>query len=70
MQTEARELVDSPTYLGAWYDPLCALVHPAKLRRGMARAAKRAGVELYEGSPVLQLSVKRRGRPRGHLDRA
>lgn len=59
--TEARALVDSPTYLGAWYDPLCALVHPAKLARGMARAAKRAGVELYEGSPVLQLSVKRRG---------
>ena len=54
-QAEARELVNSPTYLGAWYDPLCALVNPAKLAKGMARAAADAGVELYEGSPVLSL---------------
>ncbi len=58
---EARELVDSPTYLGAWHDPLCALVHPAKLARGLARAAADAGVEIYEGSPVLSLDAG--GRP-------
>lgn len=54
-EQEARELVDSPTYLGAWYDPLCALIHPAKLALGMARAALAAGVEVYERSPVISL---------------
>jgi len=52
---EARALVDSPTYLAAVFDPLCALVHPAKLARGLARAAERLGVELYENTPVLEL---------------
>lgn len=50
-----RRYVDSPTYLAGWYDPLCALVQPAKLARGMARAAIAAGVEIYEGSPVRAL---------------
>lgn len=53
---EVRALVDSPTYLGGWHDPLCALVQPAKLARGMARAAAALGVEIYERSPVETLS--------------
>lgn len=63
---EARELVDSPTYIGAWYDPLCALLHPAKLARGMTRAALDVGVEIYEGSPVVRLHPGgRTGSPSG-----
>lgn len=49
------EWVDSPTYLGGWHDPLCALVNPAKLARGMAEAALALGVEIYESSPVSGL---------------
>lgn len=50
-----REWVDSPTYVGGWHDPLCALLHPAKLAMGMARAAEAAGVEIREHSPVTAL---------------
>lgn len=50
-----REWVDSPTYLGGWHDPLCALVNPAKLAVGMARTAEAAGVEIFEYSPVQAL---------------
>ncbi|MFS8570893.1 MAG: FAD-binding oxidoreductase [Thermaerobacter sp.] len=52
---QTRELVGSPTYLASCFDPLCALVHPAKLARGMARAVLELGGEIYEGSPVTAL---------------
>lgn len=57
-----RNLVDSPTYLGGRYDPLCGLLHPAKLVRGLARAALAAGVEVYEGTPVTAIHPGRRVR--------
>ncbi|MEN2739197.1 FAD-dependent oxidoreductase [Microbacterium sp. X-17] len=48
-----RDEVDSPTYLaGVWNRRDAALVHPAKLARGLADACEALGVELYEGSPV------------------
>lgn len=50
-----REWVDSPTYLGGWHDPLCALLNPAKLAVGMAAAAEAAGVDIFEYSPVAAL---------------
>lgn len=38
--------------LGGAFSPHCAVVHPAKLIRGLAAAAVRLGVELFEHSPV------------------
>lgn len=52
-----RTLVDSPTYLGARFAAQCALVNPAKLVRGLADLAERAGAVLYERSPVLSLAA-------------
>lgn len=52
---QVRTWVDSPTYVAGWYDPLCALVNPAKLARGMAAAALDMGVEIYEYSAVRRL---------------
>jgi glycine/D-amino acid oxidase-like deaminating enzyme len=50
---EARAVVDSPTYLGALYEPEgTALVDPARLVRGLATAAEAAGVEIHEGTRV------------------
>jgi glycine/D-amino acid oxidase-like deaminating enzyme len=39
--------------LGAAFTPACARVHPAKLVRGLASAAEKRGVAIYEGTEVL-----------------
>lgn len=41
--------------LGGWYSPDCAALHPAKLVRGLAAAAERRGVVIYEGTRVTGL---------------
>lgn len=38
---------------GAIYSPHCATIQPAKLVRDLARCVERLGVEIYEGSPVI-----------------
>jgi glycine/D-amino acid oxidase-like deaminating enzyme len=51
-----RAQVDSPTYLGAVFAPReSALVDPARLCWGLARAAESAGVSVFEASPVTAL---------------
>lgn len=52
-----RSLVDSPSYLAGLVVPAeqCALVHPGKLVRELARVAEELGVEIHEGSRVLGL---------------
>ena len=59
-QAATRARVNSPTYLGARYDPQCALLNPAKLVRGLKRVAEGAGAEVYEGTPVLTFAPGRR----------
>lgn len=49
------ERVRSPHYLGAWWEPRCALVNPAKLAWGLRRAAAARGARFYEGTPVLEV---------------
>lgn len=58
-----REQVNSPLYRGAWWEPRCALLNPAKYVRGLKRAAEAVGAVIYEGTPVL--SVERS--PHGFL---
>lgn len=53
---EARELMAMDSLLGATFTPHCAVVQPARLVRGLADAAERLGVDIYEHSPVLSLS--------------
>ena len=49
-----RAEVNSPTYLAGRYDPRdTALVNPARLAWGLARAAEAAGVRILEQTPVL-----------------
>jgi glycine/D-amino acid oxidase-like deaminating enzyme len=53
-----RSQVHSPTYLGGLWDRTgTALVHPAKLAWGLARAARDLGVEIYEDTPAVELST-------------
>jgi glycine/D-amino acid oxidase-like deaminating enzyme len=54
-----RARVDSPTYLGASYDPDgVALVDPARLAWGLRRACLEAGVRLFERSPITGLESR------------
>jgi glycine/D-amino acid oxidase-like deaminating enzyme len=55
--SELRDMVDSPTYLGAWQQSNCALLNPARLVRALKRAAMSLGVEIYERSPVTNLEL-------------
>jgi glycine/D-amino acid oxidase-like deaminating enzyme len=53
---EAAFRVGVDGVLGATWQPHCARVHPAKLVRGLAEACVRAGVELYEDTPVTEIA--------------
>ncbi len=52
-----RAEIASPTYLaGAWYRRTTAMLHPAKLVAGLARAAAEAGVLIHERSVVRSIT--------------
>ncbi len=48
--------VQSPMYLGAWWEPRCGILNPAKLAWGWADVIKPMGVAVYENSPVAEIS--------------
>lgn len=53
---EVRGILDSPTYLAAVLDTEgVAMVDPARLAWGLAAAAERRGVQIYENTPVRSL---------------
>jgi len=47
--------VDSPLFLGAWWEPRCGLLNPAKQVRELKRLAEGVGVRVYEHTPVVQI---------------
>ena len=71
---EAREMAAASDVLGGTYTPHCAAIHPARLVRGLADAVRRAGVQLYERTPVCASSrgrvVTRPGTVHGPVRRA
>ncbi|CAA9333452.1 MAG: Glycine/D-amino acid oxidases (deaminating) [uncultured Nocardioidaceae bacterium] len=54
-QAEAREMLAASDVLGGTYTPHCAVVHPARLVRGLARAVERLGGVIHERTPVLAI---------------
>ncbi|RYJ05567.1 MAG: FAD-dependent oxidoreductase, partial [Actinomycetales bacterium] len=57
-----RAEINSPTFLaGRWTQGDSALVHPARLARGLAQAAVDLGVEIFEHSRVQRLRAGRTG---------
>jgi len=52
---QVRARVASPAYLGGLFDPAVALVNPARLAWGLARACQERGVIVHEASPVAEL---------------
>jgi glycine/D-amino acid oxidase-like deaminating enzyme len=54
-----RAEVNSPQFVGAWWEPRCGLLNPAKQAREMKRLAVRAGAAIYEGTPVASIERDR-----------
>jgi len=50
---EPQDTLRATNTLGAVFDPACARIHPAKLVRGLARAAEERGIHIAEGTEVL-----------------
>jgi glycine/D-amino acid oxidase-like deaminating enzyme len=64
---EARAVCGATAVEGATYTPHCAAVQPARLVRGLARAAERRGVTVHERSPVTTLGDHVVGTPHGRV---
>lgn len=50
-----RSEVDSPHFLGAWREPRCGLLDPAKHVRELKRLALEAGAQVFEETPVTEI---------------
>lgn len=63
-----RREIDSPVFLaGEWERESCALVHPARLARELARVAADLGVEIHEQTTVTGLDGTTVRTPRGRV---
>jgi glycine/D-amino acid oxidase-like deaminating enzyme len=60
---ETRERVNVAGALGGLYAPASARVQPAALAAGIAAAAERRGVEIYEATPVSLIEPAGSGQP-------
>lgn len=52
---EIRGEVNSPRFLGGWWEPRCGLFDPAKQVRELKRIAQESGAQIYEGTPVEEI---------------
>jgi glycine/D-amino acid oxidase-like deaminating enzyme len=57
---QVAERSGSPVHLAGIYEPGAGVVQPALLARGLATAARRAGVRIFERSPMTELHGDRR----------
>jgi glycine/D-amino acid oxidase-like deaminating enzyme len=63
-QARLSEQVKSPLYLGAWWEPRCGLLNPAKLAWGWKEVTRRQGVEIFEQTPAVEIRREAKGRIR------
>ena len=55
-RSEARARIAADRVFGGTWTPHCAVVHPARLVRGLAEAVERRGVTIHEGTPVTEIA--------------
>lgn len=55
-RSQTLEQLRSDMYLGAWWEPRCGILNPAKLAWGWADVVRPLGVEIYENSPVTEIA--------------
>ncbi|MEX0923140.1 MAG: FAD-binding oxidoreductase [Rhodovibrionaceae bacterium] len=56
---QSRAFVDSPDYVGGVWESGAGHLHPLNYALGLARAAKEAGAEIHEASPVQRIEQGR-----------
>lgn len=56
---EAQEILGATSVLGGTWTPHCAAIHPARLARGLASAAERRGVHVFEQTVVTRIEPRR-----------
>jgi glycine/D-amino acid oxidase-like deaminating enzyme len=47
--------VNSPRFLGGWWEPRCGLLDPAKQARELKRLASQYGAQIYEKTPITDV---------------
>ncbi len=68
---ELRQRVNSPLYVGgAWWEPNCGILNPAKLAWSWRDAVAAQGVEIYERTPVQTVEQADGRLPAHHPRRA
>jgi glycine/D-amino acid oxidase-like deaminating enzyme len=56
---QAAQRIRFSGVVSAYHTPHCARIHPARLVRGLADAVERLGVQIYEESPVTEITQGR-----------
>jgi len=54
-RSEIKQQVNSPQYIGAWWEPRCGILNPAKLAWGWKDVIKDQGVTVLENTPVKEV---------------
>jgi glycine/D-amino acid oxidase-like deaminating enzyme len=52
---QIKSEVNSPRFLGGWWEPRSGLLNPARQVRELKRLALQFGVQIYEETPVLEI---------------
>ncbi|MEW6442763.1 MAG: FAD-dependent oxidoreductase [bacterium] len=52
--------IRSPLYLGAWWEPRCGILNPAKLAWSWKEVIRRHKVEVYEQTPVIGIEKSKK----------
>jgi len=55
------EELRSPQYLGAWWEPRCGILNPAKLAWEWKKVIEGQGVDVFERTPVTEIRRERGG---------
>ncbi len=52
---QIKSELNSPRFLGGWWEPRSGLLNPARQARELKRLAMQVGAEVYEETPVLEI---------------
>lgn len=64
---QATEMVGARGVQGGLYTPHCALIHPGKLVRGLARLVESLGATIHENTPATRIAPRGVTTPYGQL---
>ncbi|KGJ07366.1 FAD-dependent oxidoreductase [Paracoccus versutus] len=64
---QAAEMVGAQGVKGGLYTPHCALIHPGKLVRGLARLVESLGATIHENTPATRIAPRYVTTPHGRL---